>query len=111
MRNIQDGAPIGRPGTLRLRRNYGLRSPGNPLPPHRNRGALPPSGASFGAGPDLQRRPGAARTRHDRFRRRSNATMLVLKRLAALTAVMMAGLVIGDAVFGGKAWAVAGQPS
>ena len=31
--------------------------------------------------------------------------MLVLKRLAALTAVMMAGLVIGDAVFGGAGFA------
>ena len=38
-------------------------------------------------------------------------TMLVLKRLAALTAVMVAGLAIGDAVFGNAAWAGSGQPS
>src|SRR6266567_3384657 len=38
-------------------------------------------------------------------------TMLVLKRLAAVAAVMVAGLAIGDAVFGDAAWAGAGQPS
>jgi cytochrome c oxidase subunit II len=38
-------------------------------------------------------------------------TMLVLKRLAAVAAVMVAGLAIGDAVSGGAAWASAGQPS
>jgi cytochrome c oxidase subunit 2 len=38
-------------------------------------------------------------------------TMLVLKRLAAVAAVMVAGLVIGDALIGDAAWAGAGQPS
>jgi hypothetical protein len=57
MRNIPDVAPDQRPGTLRLRRNYGLRSPGNPLPPHRRRTALPIRAPGSGAGLDLQRRP------------------------------------------------------
>ena len=71
--NIQIVASDRGPCTLRLRRNYGLRSPGNPLPPHR----LPRSAAPPGA-PYRERvlicndAPGAARTRHDRFRRRSN---------------------------------------
>ena len=73
MQNIQIVASDRGPCTLRLRRNYGLRSPGIPLPPHR----LPRSAAPSGA-PDRERAlicndaPGAARTRHDRFRRRSN---------------------------------------
>ena len=37
--------------------------------------------------------------------------MLVLKRLAVLTALMVAGLVIGGAGFAGTAWAGSGQPS
>ena len=73
MQNIQIVASDKGPCTLRLRRNYGLRSPGIPLPPHR----LPRSAAPPGA-PYRERvlicndAPGAARTRHDRFRRRSN---------------------------------------
>jgi hypothetical protein len=55
LRNIQNVAPDQRPGTLRLRQNYGLRSPGNPLPPHRRRAALPIWAPSSGAGLDLQR--------------------------------------------------------
>jgi cytochrome c oxidase subunit 2 len=38
-------------------------------------------------------------------------TMLVLKRLAVLTAVMVVGFAMGDTVLGSAAWAGSGQPS
>ena len=92
--NIQIVASDRGPCTLRVRRNYGLRGPGIPLPPHRPpRSAVPTRGALSGAGSDLQRRP---RCGQDASRSISSkeqmTTMLVLKRLAALAAAVTPGL-------------------
>src|SRR6185295_19383987 len=55
-------------GTLRLRRNYGLRNPGNPLSPHRPPRSAAPIGAPYRERVLICKdAPGAARTRHDDF--------------------------------------------
>jgi cytochrome c oxidase subunit 2 len=96
-----------RPCTLRLRRNYGLRSLGKSppaAPPAEERG--PPSGAS-GAGIDLQRRSPVRQGRVTiDFVEGAMTTMLVLKRLAALAAVVLPGIFSADMAFAGM-----GQPS
>jgi hypothetical protein len=48
--NMQIVATNGRPCTLRLRRNYGLRNLGNPLPPHRPPRSAAPAGAPYRQG-------------------------------------------------------------
>ena len=50
MQNIQIVASDSGPCTLRLRRNYGLRGPGNPLPPHRLPRSAAPPGRLIGSG-------------------------------------------------------------